>query len=1467
MAAAPRRLQQQHRHRARRRTITTTTLLILFVAVCAPSPTPLRAALAANATDGAAATPPPPPPPPVLADVAAARAAWAGTGWAGAPLALPRRTAADPPAPPLQEQALDLFDGALLAYLKHAFPRDNLLPLSCTGQDWQGGGMALTLVDALDSLLLLPGRGHLLPPAVEALRRRGVPRAGTPAYDRDAKVHVFETTIRVLGGLLSAHVLLQRLGPQELAPPLSSPSSSAAAEAARALLLDAAAGQGRPNNNGTTPHYWRYDGFLLHLARDLGDRMLPAFRTPSGVPLAWAHLRGARRTAALAENHATCTACAGTLLLEFGLLSHLTGENKYRAVASRAADALFARRTRLGLVGSELSVAMALGGGGEVEDEAEEHEAGNYEDDDDEYEDPPPEPGQEQAPKQQRASPAAAAPAPHPHHLNPGPAASSPWTSALSTIGPGSDSYYEYLLKAFLQTGDKTRLREFCALFSGVQRLMALGSSSAVGPKNAAFVLDVRADDGRLAKPWVSSLGAFWPGLQALVGQTDAASALVANFSSAAAMHGGWLPEVFAADLGGAVHSSDAGWRLRPELAESAFLLHAANGDPRLRSAVAAPIARALRAVRRGGVDGEDEGARGGAQADSSAAAAAARPSPLCPGALAHVADVRTGALEDASESYALSETLKYVSLIATPGSGALVDAFVLTTEGHVAPAEPREQTRGDGRRGDGDGDEAAADEAEAEDLARQGLLPSPSTPLLPPACRSLCADAGPSAARNGRERAAARAVVDSLSRALPLVRAREQEVVRLRRRRCAACVAVAQHLQQHPPEPPARRAARLNFGGAAFVAPLPSPPSPRRRRPLRPPPLRVPLPPPRRTAPPFHPPAHHRPPPAPEPLAAAVCVLDAGRWALSLRREPLRCSQAQALGALDLSTGQMPQSAVVLQLARVVGPAVGAEEASGSGGSGNGGGNNGEGEDAGADGLLPAHGLIVSFEDGKGNINSSSDVVWFDATPPHFGPRPPLVARPECVALLRAPRPRLAAQAPCPAHAPLLLSFGSASSSSRPNDGFCPSADACEEAVAASAHNTTNSLLLRACAGGLDPSAAAAAAASSSSFPIPRWLPDAELDDPARPCGLCEIGAGVPMLASPLVVAQPFDACVSSSAPPLNNAPFLRGAIALVERGGGCSFVDKVLAVQSAGAAGAVVLNTPRAASAAARDKARQRQQGAVADRGTCSAAEAAAAAASGPPEYQHPSAMADDAWRGGERPRIPAVMLAPGASAALLKAVRERGGGVATLVARHARAGSMAVGEDGVVVEIGEDDQKEEEGDYGDDDEEEEGKAKAEAAAADAPTAAAANATTPPLTWLTLDRLHKKRVRERVDLLIPPASRDFVTKFVLAPLHQQRQRWEAEVAALMMAGGGGALGRAAAAAGAIPAPPLMAEEAFSQLAFDPKVKEVLAAGRAETLQEEKRAARAVASAAAALERRRRRQRRMEERKKGQHD
>eukprot|EP00878_Enallax_costatus_P012223 GHUV01012766.1.p1 GENE.GHUV01012766.1~~GHUV01012766.1.p1 ORF type:complete len:186 (+),score=42.35 GHUV01012766.1:516-1073(+) len=79
----------------------------------------------------------------------------------------------------LKRQTWEMFDHGFSNYMKHAFPKDNLLPISCKGADWQGG-VGLTLIDSLDMLLLLNRRADIQ----EALKQL----AWTVSFDKDQKV-------------------------------------------------------------------------------------------------------------------------------------------------------------------------------------------------------------------------------------------------------------------------------------------------------------------------------------------------------------------------------------------------------------------------------------------------------------------------------------------------------------------------------------------------------------------------------------------------------------------------------------------------------------------------------------------------------------------------------------------------------------------------------------------------------------------------------------------------------------------------------------------------------------------------------------------------------------------------------------------------------------------------------------------------------------------------------------------------------------------------------------------------------------------------------------------------------------------------------------------------------------------------------------------------------------------------------
>jgi len=212
--------------------------------------------------------------------------------------------AARPPAPAaapavldraaLAAEAREELRHAWAGYERYAWGHDELKPVSRTAHDWYGDSLLMTPVDALDTLLLVGLQA-------EAARAKGLILEKL-SFDRDVSVKNFEITIRLLGGLLSAH---QATG----------------------------------------------DPRLLALAEDLGRRLLPAFASPTGMPYMFVNLKTGTTTGARSN-----PAEIGTLLLEFGTLSKLTGKPVYYEKAKRALVALYERRSPIGLVGEEIDV-------------------------------------------------------------------------------------------------------------------------------------------------------------------------------------------------------------------------------------------------------------------------------------------------------------------------------------------------------------------------------------------------------------------------------------------------------------------------------------------------------------------------------------------------------------------------------------------------------------------------------------------------------------------------------------------------------------------------------------------------------------------------------------------------------------------------------------------------------------------------------------------------------------------------------------------------------------------------------------------------------------------------------------------------------------------------------------------------------------------------------------------------------
>ena len=98
-----------------------------------------------------------------------------------------------------QKKVVEAFKHAWEGYRKYAWGHDELRPISRSSSEWFGLG--LTIIDSLDTMLLMNLR--------EEFQQARDWVANGLTFDKSVDVNLFETTIRVLGGLLSAYHLSQ----------------------------------------------------------------------------------------------------------------------------------------------------------------------------------------------------------------------------------------------------------------------------------------------------------------------------------------------------------------------------------------------------------------------------------------------------------------------------------------------------------------------------------------------------------------------------------------------------------------------------------------------------------------------------------------------------------------------------------------------------------------------------------------------------------------------------------------------------------------------------------------------------------------------------------------------------------------------------------------------------------------------------------------------------------------------------------------------------------------------------------------------------------------------------------------------------------------------------------------------------------------------------------------------------------
>jgi hypothetical protein len=226
--------------------------------------------------------------------------AGAGLGVAAAGLWLARRapTPSSLPSPAtiaaeIRTEYLRAWD----AYKQLAWGHDELRPVSGTHQEFFAPNhpVGLTIVEALDTLYLMGLDDEL------ALGVRWV--EDNLNLDIDAPFQVFETIIRMLGGLLAGHLATKNAA-------------------------------------------------LLTKAKELADRLLPAFtKSPTGMPYRYVNLNSGAVSVP-----ANFIAEIGTNLSELGMLSRLTGDDRYFQIAKRAAQAVYERRSALDLIATTINV-------------------------------------------------------------------------------------------------------------------------------------------------------------------------------------------------------------------------------------------------------------------------------------------------------------------------------------------------------------------------------------------------------------------------------------------------------------------------------------------------------------------------------------------------------------------------------------------------------------------------------------------------------------------------------------------------------------------------------------------------------------------------------------------------------------------------------------------------------------------------------------------------------------------------------------------------------------------------------------------------------------------------------------------------------------------------------------------------------------------------------------------------------
>eukprot|EP00928_Gymnodinium_smaydae_P098987 TRINITY_DN932_c1_g1_i1.p1 TRINITY_DN932_c1_g1~~TRINITY_DN932_c1_g1_i1.p1 ORF type:complete len:595 (-),score=144.26 TRINITY_DN932_c1_g1_i1:130-1914(-) len=526
---------------------------------------------------------------------------------------------------------------AWAAYERHAWGADELRPLSRGGFDWFGSGLAFTLIDSLDTLWLMGLNAEL------QRAREFVMKEWPGKLSRfKGGVNTFETTIRVLGGLLGAF---------------------------------AATG----------------DGAYLKAAALMGQQLLPALRTQSGVPYSDVELGSGAAYAPDGAPHSSLSE-ATSIQLEFKYLAALLrkhGGRRQRLMADemqKLSDRAMEAIQQAGLRYHEAGNGLKLHAG--LVPIYVSVKTGQFQ------------------------------------------------QSSTVTLGARGDSYYEYLLKQYLQTDKREKhfLQRYLVAIEGVCGQLLRRSSTGL-----TFIGELLNGEVSSFSPKMDHLVCFLPGTLALghmhdvdskrlaescpgLSHLDLAVALMETCVSMYKTTTGLAPEIvwFAESEGSAdtygemtIKERDAFSLLRPETVESLFLLWRVTRDQRWRDAgwelfealnrharVELPEGDGFAVIENvnaeavataADLDAETpSGSAGAAAADARAEDAgagvrdAAGGTKAAPPRQQRVLNIQR---RDKMESFFLAETLKYLFLLFEDDERVLpLDEVVFNTEAHPFP-------------------------------------------------------------------------------------------------------------------------------------------------------------------------------------------------------------------------------------------------------------------------------------------------------------------------------------------------------------------------------------------------------------------------------------------------------------------------------------------------------------------------------------------------------------------------------------------------------------------------------------------------------------------------------------------------------------------------------------------------------------------------------------------------------------